>query len=177
MVDQLHLPVINTSRLVLEPLSKVHSQGMFDLWSDPAVCEYAGIVRDCDQKVISTPTKTRSDSDRIIDFWQQAAFDGWGFRWALVLSEPQGAFVGTLGFNALTECAEIAFHLLPAYWGRGFMAEAARAAIAWLNMRGATHLEAFIDPENTASIMLARQLGMDASCTFSEGAQRYLMPL
>ncbi|MFK7992936.1 MAG: GNAT family N-acetyltransferase [Granulosicoccus sp.] len=177
MVNPLNIPVINTNRLVLQPLSMKHSQGMFELWSDPAVCEFSGIVHDYDQNVIPTPTTTRQDSDRIIDFWLRAAFDGWGFRWAVVLPGHENPFAGTLGLNSLSECAEIAYHLLPVHWGKGFMAEASRKAIEWLRGHGAIQLEAFIKPENRSSITLAMQLGMKATDAFQEESQRYSMPL
>ena len=41
--------------------------------------------------------------------------------------------------------------------------------------RGA-EIEAFIDPQNNGSIALALRLGMEATQTFSGGAQRFLMP-
>lgn len=162
---------------MLEPLSMEHSQGMFDLWSEPAVCKYSGIVRDYDQNVISMPTSTRQESDLILDFWLQAAVEGWGFRWAVVLPDHRNAFAGTLGFNSVSECAEMAYHLLPVYWGKGIMAEASRAAIEWMRGHGTTRIEAFIEPENTPSVTLAKQLGMEATDTVVAGSQRYVMSI
>lgn len=54
------------------------------------------------------------------------------------------------------------------------MSEAALAAIEWSRDKGAVEIEAFIEPENDASIRLAHRLDMAATDTFSEGAQRYL---
>lgn len=39
-------PTLETSRLVLEPLSACHSSGMFELWSAAEVCEHSGRVMD-----------------------------------------------------------------------------------------------------------------------------------
>ena len=150
-----------------------HSADVFKLWSDPAVCRYSGTVRDYDGNVIAMPAASSDHSDRIIDFWIRAAEDGWGFRWAAKLNGEAGQFVGMIGFNTLTTCAEIAYHLLPAYWGRGFMTEAAFAAANWVRANGSTELEAFIEVGNTASIALAERLGMTAMDQFSGGAQRY----
>ena len=165
--------MLATERLRLAPLADADSAGMYALWSDPAVCEYSGTVRDYAGNVIDMPARTREASDRIIDFWQRAAADGWGFRWAVSL---EGEFTGTVGFNSLRECAEIAYHLRPTFWGRGIMQEAATAAIAWLGDR-ATAVEAFIEPDNQASIALAIRLELHATPTFSEGAQRYVRSL
>ena len=74
---------LETERLVLEPLSLDHSEGMFLLWSDPEVCRYAGPVHDYEGRLVPSPVRTSSDSGLIIDFWIRAHSDGWGFRWAL----------------------------------------------------------------------------------------------
>ena len=55
MTESLTLPILNTDRLRLEPLSERHSSGMFSLWSDPDVCRYSGVVRDYDGHVIRMP--------------------------------------------------------------------------------------------------------------------------
>lgn len=169
----LKIPTLATRRLRLEPLSTSHSPGLFDLWSDAEVCRYAGTVRDHDGKVIDMPAASRAESDRILDFWLKAAADGRGFRWAALLRASRESFAGTIGFNALGDCAEIAFHLLPRYWGRGLMTEASAAAIAWQRGNGASEIEAFIEPENAASIALALRLGMSATEAYSQGARRY----
>ena len=158
----------------MAPLSMAHSAGVFELWSDPDVCRYSGIVKDYTGNVIPMPAATSKDSDRIIAFWIRAAEDGWGFRWAVSLDADSSRFVGMIGFNSLTVRAEIAYHLLPAHWGEGLMTEAAEAAINWLRTNGSTELEAFIEPENTASAALAERLGMVRTGQFSAGAEQYL---
>jgi ribosomal-protein-alanine N-acetyltransferase len=175
MTDRLDVPRLETERLSLEPLSMEYSQGMFELWSDPAVCEYSGIVRDFARNVIPMPARTRDASNKIIDFWLRAAIDGWGFRWAIVLSDPAETFAGTVGFNSLMNCSEIAYHLLPAHWGKGLMTDACRAAIEWSRANGADEIEAFIEPDNGPSIALAKRLGMVATGELSDGCERFLM--
>ncbi len=166
------IPTLRTTRLVLEPLSWADSAGMYTLWSDPAVCEFSGVVRDYDGQLVPTPVVSIADSDRIIDFWIRAVADGWGFRWAVKLD---AGFAGTVGFNSLGDCAEIAYHLCPAYWGAGIMREASAAAINWVQARGTTTIEAFIEPDNGPSIALAERLGLTATPAFSDGAQRYVL--
>lgn len=170
----LHIPTLATEKLKLEPLSLLHSSGMFNMWRHSAVQEYSGIAVDKDRNEISMPAKTHEDSDRLIGFWLKAAQDGWGLRWAIILVE-EDTFVGHIGFNSLSTCSEIAYHLNPEYWGKGIMTEAANAAIRWRHDHGATEIEAFIDPKNAGSIALALRLGMNETEVFSEGAQRYRM--
>jgi len=119
------------------------------------------------------PAASPAESDKIIDFWRRAATDGWGFRWAII-DRSTSLFVGHIGFNSLGALSEIAYHLLPAHWGKGIMSEAGRAAIDWaLKTNPETTLEAFIEPDNAASIALIERLGLTATGAFSEGAQCY----
>lgn len=170
----LEIPVVRTERLRLEPIGFAHSAGMYALWSDAAVCEYSGTVTDYDRVVITMPAASAAESDRIIDFWLRAAADGWGFRWAVIL-EDGDAFAGSVGFNSLGATSEIAYHLLPAFWGQGIMSEASQAAIAWRRDRSPAAIEAFVDPANAPSIALAERLGLVATDELSEGARRYVM--
>ncbi|MEP2979640.1 MAG: GNAT family N-acetyltransferase [Lentilitoribacter sp.] len=168
----LKVPTLQTDRLKLEPISLSHSEGMFALWSDASVCEYSGAVRDYDGNIIKLPAQTRFESDLIIDFWLKASNDGWGFRWAVILLESN-FFTGTVGFNSLGRTSEIAFHLLPMFWGSGIMNEASHKAIEWSIERGVSEVEAFIAPENSRSIALAQRLEMIATQEYSEGVERY----
>ncbi|MCP5180634.1 MAG: GNAT family N-acetyltransferase [Pseudomonadales bacterium] len=173
---QLNIPTLTTTRLKLEPLSMRHSDGMFRMWRNSQVQRYSGQALDEDGVEIELPAKTPAESDRLIVFWLRAAADGWGFRWAILLGSNH-AFIGHVGFNSLAGWSEIAFHMNPDYWGRGFMTEAAEAAITWRQENGATGIEAFIEPDNRHSIALARRLGMEPTECESAGARRYRMLL
>ena len=167
---------LETERLVLEPLSLDHSEGVFLLWSDPEVCRYAGPVHDYEGRLVPSPVHTSSDSDRIIDFWIRAHADGWGFRWALC-ERSSGIFMGTTGFNSLGTCAEYAYHLNPLYWRQGFMTEATLAAMAWVRANGATQVEAFIDPANNNSIRLVERHGFERTEEMQDGALGFVRHL
>ena len=67
-------------------------------------------------------------------------------------------FTGTVGFNSLSECSKIAFHLLPKYWGRGIMSEASIAAIEWRRIQG-TCLQLGNEPDDTTEPV--RQINLD----------------
>ena len=147
---------------------------MYALWSDPDVCRYSGEVLDYEGNLIPTPVSGSVFSDKIIDFWERAAQDGWGFRWAVMLRRATNEFAGTVGFNSLTDPSEIAYHLLPSFWGKGYMAEACRAAIDWRMRLGPTGIEAFIEPDNERSTTMARRLGLTETAEKSGTALRFL---
>lgn len=169
----LRIEDIETERLLLTALSLDHSEAMFRLWSHPDVCRYSGTVTDYDRNEIPMPATSREDSDKIIDFWQRAAVDGWGFRWA-ILECSTAQMLGHIGFNSLGATSELAYHLHPDHWGKGIMSEAAAAAIDWALMANpGTKLEAFIEPENEGSARLAQRLHFSPTGQLSEGAERY----
>lgn len=169
------VPSLNTDRLKLVPIGAAHSLAVFNLWSNADVCRYSGPVVDYDGNVIDTPCTTVDQSDRIIEFWEQAAREGWGFRWS-VLESRSATFVGMVGFNAIAPVPEIAYHLHPDFWGKGYMLEATTVAIEWAraNLRS-NQIEAFIEDGNVRSIRLAARLGLIATGYYKEGLQQYLL--
>ena len=170
----LKIPTLKTHRLTMSPISMAHSLGMFELWADDYVCKYSGKVEDYEGHLIETPVKSYLQSDLIIDFWQKAILDEWGFRWAVLL---EGQFVGIVGFNSLKGAYEIAYHLLPQYWGKGIMTEASLKAIEWAKSDGCQEIEAFIEPKNVGSFAVAQRLNMLSTDEYSDGAQRWIISL
>lgn len=167
------VPRLETERLLLEPFSVEHSEGMFSLWSNPEVCRYSGPINDYEMNPVTSPAESVEDSDKILEFWLKAREEGWGFRWALVLRHSK-EFIGIAGFNSLGRCSEYAYHLHPNHWGKGLMTEASKMALQWISGQDCVEVEAFIDPENARSIALAERLGFRITGDFSEGARRYL---
>lgn len=168
----LQIPTLRTNRMRLEPLSVGHSAGMFALWSQEDVCRYAGAALDVEGRPITLPASVAADSDRILTFFVQRAAAGLGFRWAMMRA-PDETFIGAVGFNHLGACPELACHLHPDAWGQGLMAEACRAALAWLP--DVSQVQAFIDPENRASIRLIQRLGFQATGDVQNAVERYLL--
>ena len=168
-------PSLSTERLLLEPLGRQHSRGMFLLWSREEVCRYSGPALDWAGDPIRLPARIRAESDKIIEFFECAAVADRGFRWAVLQREGE-EFVGSVGFNSLSPAAGLAFHLRPEFWGLGLMREAAEAGLGWLRMqRPMLQVEAFIEPGNVSSIRLARRLGFQTTGIIHDGAERYLL--
>jgi ribosomal-protein-alanine N-acetyltransferase len=170
----LNIPTINTARLILEPLTEVHSEGMFEMWSQQEVCEYSGSADDFDGNPIRLPAITATDSDKIIDFFYQYQQQSQKVRWAMI-RKSDNCFIGSPGFNTLGDCCEIAYHLDPRCWGKGYMGEACEAIANWVfSTLCATSIEAYIDSDNMASIKLVDRLGYRSTGESREGADRYL---
>lgn len=170
----MQIPILTTERLSLEPLSASHAQGMFDLWSEPEVCRYSGSAEDIDGNPIELPARNIDASNLILDFFLHHQALGNGFRWAVC--RKFSGFVGALGFNELGPCAELAYHQHPQFWGQGLMTEACRAAISWVTRDfGASSVQAFVDPDNTASIRLLERLAFHPTGELRDGAIRYLL--
>ena len=160
---------------MLVPRRKRHSKGMFELWSSEEVCRYSGEAANFAGDPIQLPAVTASDSDQIIEFFEQHEVLGNGFRWA-VCERSSDDFVGTFGTNSLGDTIEIAYHQVPRFWGNGYMVEAASAGVDWLvSEYNPEVLEAFVDPANLASIRLLERLGFHVANESRDGATRYAM--
>ena len=154
-----------------------HSQGMFDLWSKPEVCEHSGPAEDFNGNPIRLPAEEAADSDKIIDFFIRYQRRSEKVRWAM-MNEEGTKFIGALGFNSIGQCSELGYHLNPDYWGKGYMSEACRGVRNWLALQPNSEtgsIEAFIDSDNIASINLIRALGFAPTGESNEGADRYLL--
>ncbi len=158
----LEIPILQSHRLRLEPLSPSHSLGMFELWRQPEVCEHSGPAVDSKGQEIRLPASSLTESDRLLEYWIDRSRAGTGFRWAAVL-HAASRFVGAVGFNSLGTCSEYAYHFVPRYWGAGLASEASRIALSWAFSTGSKSVEAFIEPVNSRSVRLAKRLGFERS--------------
>lgn len=161
-------------RVRLEPLCSSHSIGMFDLWREPAVCEYSGLAFDSARRPIELPTRSRSESDRLLQYWLDRSRAGTGFRWA-VIDLDSSEFIGAVGFNRLGARSEYAYHFIPRFWGMGLATEASRLALSWLFSRQSELVELFIEPDNAHSIRLAERLGFEALTRPTDELSRYVL--
>ncbi len=175
--QQLKVPTVETERIVLEPLILDHSTGMFELWSSPKVCKYCPKAIDAEGNPIQLPVVNAEESNKIIEFFIKYQKRNLGFRWAIKLKNSSD-FAGSVGFNSLGECSEIAYHLIPKFWGNGLMSEACSASIEWVKEQiQPNEVEAFIVPGHIPSVRLAERLGFSSTGESREGAYRYLINL
>jgi [ribosomal protein S5]-alanine N-acetyltransferase len=90
----------------------------------------------------------------------------WGFGPYAVVTRDDGQCIGYCGLFRFDDIAghpeiEIGYRLARAAWGRGYATEAAiTVRDLALDARGISRLVALIDPDNAASLHVARKIGM-----------------
>ena len=148
------VPVLDTARLRL----RCHRAGDLDaaaaMWADTAVTRFTG------GRVFSRE-ETWARLLRYAGHW---AWFGYGF-WA-VEDREDGTYLGELGFADFCRAIEppivvpeIGWSFAAAAHGRGLASEGVRAALAWGDGHGFAKTACIIDPENIASVRVARRCG------------------
>lgn len=142
----------DTDRLVLSSWAEEDRDTLVGLYADPSASRDFG------------RTLRRDESEKTFDKYL-SAYPAYGFtRWKLTLKD--GTFIGTTGVmrvidhQALGTHDEIGWRLLPAFWGKGYATEAARAAQADAKMRcGLRDIITYTSPDNPASRAVMERLG------------------
>ncbi len=149
-------PVLETERTILRP----HASGDFDaycaMWNDPAVFRFIG-----------GRARTREECwQRLLRHGGMWSLLGFGF-WA-VEEKASGRFLGEAGFHDLKRdftpsiegVPEAGWGFVSAAHGKGFATEVVRRVLAWGDQAlGAAHTVCLVDPENAASLAVARKFG------------------
>lgn len=145
---------LETKRLLLKFLTPDDFPDLLKLRTNPEVMCYIG-----DGNI-----QTQSEVERFITLAisYQQRYD-WGF--CSVFEKNSDQFIGQaglfhLGFDETQNEFEIAYRLLPEYWGNGYGTELAKALVNW----GFTHLEvkklvAVTHPDNIASQQVLKKTG------------------
>ena len=140
---------IETDRLLLRPIQLED----FDA--------YAEFVRDPDAARFVGGPQVRSAAWR--SFMTLAgAWHLQGVSMFSVLLKDSGEWIGRVGpwFPEGWPGTEVGWGIVPQQWGKGFATEAARATMDWaFEELGWDEVIHTIDPENVASIAVARKLG------------------
>lgn len=143
------LPVLFTPRLMLRPLSGEDFEGWAAFYADPETMRFLG------------RPQSRSVAWRSLCILAGA----WmvrGYSMFAVIERDSGRFVGRIGphYPEGWPAREIAWGVAREFAGRGYAAEAARAAIDYaVDVLGWDDFVHTIDPDNHASIALAQRLG------------------
>jgi [ribosomal protein S5]-alanine N-acetyltransferase len=144
-------PLLETSRLTLEPLTTVHAQMLMTALSDPHIYRFIPQepptdlewLRECYLKL-----ETRSSDDGT------EAWLNWAIKQELVCL---GRVEASVQLEPRT--ASIAYLLSPDYWGQGFALETVRALLSHLEQQGIIEVKAWVDSRNVASMKLLERLG------------------
>jgi len=155
------VPVIETERLILRGHRPEDSPESAAMWADPIVTRYIG----------GKPLSEEDTWARVLRYLGH--WDWLGFGYWLVQEKSTGKFVGEMGFSdwkreivpSLKGVPELGWVLATRAHGKGYAAEAARAAIAWgeTNLKSARpslgKMVCIIHPDHARSIRVAEKCG------------------
>jgi len=145
--------VLQTERLDLEPLVLAHASVLFPLLRDPHLYEF--LDSEPPKSVVILEEQYRRWEPRRSPDGSQA----W-LNWAARLRDA--AYVGW--FQATVHAdgrADLAYLVFQEHQRQGYSVEACRAIMSHIRAEhGARTIRTTIDPENTASIALAKKLGL-----------------
>ena len=142
---------ISTERLTLRWFTPADAEGLFAIFSDPAVVRYWSSAEWADI----------SHAHTMIEETLAAYKAGDGVRLAVILTAT-GEMVGQINlhhmFHSNRRC-EVGYALAQAHWGKGYVTEALEAALDYaFGTLGLNRIEADIDPRNDASEKVLKRL-------------------
>jgi RimJ/RimL family protein N-acetyltransferase len=148
--------VFETERLRARAWADDDAEAAYEIYRDEDVVRFLGSVPQPAESVDAM----RARIARWQGIGESLAGTGYGF-WALETRD--GTLVGATVLKPLpgSELVEVGWHLGKEFWGRGYATESARGALAYgFERLGLDTIHAVIVRENTASIAVARRLGM-----------------
>ena len=145
------LPTLHTERTTLRPLAEADAPALFEIFSDPEVMRYWSEPAHADERHTCEMIASieRGFEDRSV------------LQWGIERT-ADGRVLGTVTLMPAPgqPRAELGFILGREHWGRGYAAEAQRAAIGFaFDELGLHRLEADADPANAASVRSLERLG------------------
>ena len=145
--------ILETDRLLLRKYVEEDAEAFFELNSDPKVLRFVP-----DKQLLDVEQARQILIDHPIADYRKYGFG----RGACVLKRT-GQQIGFAGLKYLEELDEvdIAYRLLPAYWGQGLATEAALAAVGYgFAKLGLKRIIGLAMPENMASIRVLEKAGL-----------------
>lgn len=142
-------PVLYTERFLLREIRKEDASYVFDIYSNPQVLRYQGIL----------PILNLNQAMACIETYKRQFQRGKTIRWCICIKSSSEV----LGFvtlnNFCSKKAEIGYALNVDYWHRGIMTEVLNRIIefALYDMK-IDNIEARIHPQNAASINLSKKM-------------------
>jgi RimJ/RimL family protein N-acetyltransferase len=143
---------IETERLRIRPVDpEADAEPLYELWGDPEAMRF-----------VRPPSDDVAQVRERLEGFVEWARSGWAL-WALEERESRH-FVGLAGLFPLAREGpeiELAYHILPSRWGRGYATEAGAALLeaAWRET-DLDHVVAVAFEENRASTRVMEKLGM-----------------
>jgi RimJ/RimL family protein N-acetyltransferase len=159
--------VIETERLLLEPVRADHAVEMAPVLDDQRLHDFIG----------GRPATLEELRARYIQLLAGHSADGsqgW-LNW-VVRHRRSGVAVGTVQATLRSNggvTAEVAWVIAAAHQGQGYAKEASAAMTRWLCHRGVDALIAHVHPTHEASIRVARYLGLTPTDMVEDGEVRW----
>jgi [ribosomal protein S5]-alanine N-acetyltransferase len=145
--------VLVTERLLLRPVTASDYAALQAHWAAPDVRRFL-----FDGAMLSRAEIREAIEDSTRDF-TAAGYGLW-----LIQEQDRTDLTGAAGLRPLDDLGlEIFYSLAPAFWGKGYATEAARAVVEHaLGPLGLPEVLAEVDAGNTASVAVVERLGMAA---------------
>jgi len=147
------MKILETERLVLRGFESADIDPMAELFADAEVMRFSGGM------------KSREETRKWLEECQKN-YSNFGFGlWATVKKEEQKV-IGYCGLSFFSDICgqkevEVGYRLARSEWGFGFASEAALAVRDYgFQTVGLNRLIALVDPNNLASVNVARKIGM-----------------
>ncbi len=169
--------VLETERLVCEPAALEHRDFAVELFGDPEVARWIWPEGREGPDAVGprTPQQAETLLRRFVAEWEIDGFGWWCVR-ECATGDPVGEVVVQRATVDGEVVVEVGWMLLPAYWGRGYATEAARAALAYgFETAGLEEIVAFTLPHNHASRAVMERLGMTYDREFDHVGLRHVL--
>jgi RimJ/RimL family protein N-acetyltransferase len=143
--------IIETSRLRLRPPVIEDAESIFASYAQDAE-----VVKYLEWRPHKSVKETRKFLRRCLSCWKR----GSEFPWIITRKED-GRLIGMIEIKIDKFMAGLGYVLARAYWGSGYMPEAARAIADWgLEQKTIFRIWAFCDVDNSASARVMEKIGM-----------------
>ncbi len=146
------MPFLETSRLLLRPISVNDAQDLFEVHSDPEVVKYMPIAENSVEQTkywIEWRQKRRQEGDPV--------------PWVMVHKQT-GKVLGLCGFYRIDyprAAGEVMITLNRKFWGKGFMQEAMKAVADYgFSSIGLNRIDCLFYPENKRITRLCEKVGL-----------------
>jgi len=150
-LDPDRLPILETARLRLSPLTRTDAPHLYPIMGDPQVMAFWDVAEIDDPDIV----------DRIIAGQVEAMAAGQAVYWAM-RTLADGAFLGACDLSDIDRWhrrAEVGFLLGREAWGHGYAQEAMQGVIAFAGAGGVRRLTARTHLGNRRSELLLQKLG------------------
>jgi ribosomal-protein-alanine N-acetyltransferase len=153
ILDLKRLPILETERLRLEPLSAPDAQAMYPIMGDPHVMAWWDTPEIADPDVVGEIVRAQ------VEEMEHGRAVYWGMR-----TLADGQFLGTCDLSEIDRRhrrAEVGFLLGRDAWGHGYALEAMRTILAYAATSGLRKLSARTHLGNKRSDSLLEKLGFE----------------